>query len=439
MKKTAIALAMATVLGVAGTAMAANPFTDVPANHWSYASVAKLAQAGIVEGYGDGTFQGNNTMTRYEMAQIVAKAMAKSDKADAAQKAMIEKLAAEYSAELNNLGVRVSALEKKTDNVKITGEVRIARQTFDDQEAGIDTNSSSDSFTLRSRITFTGAINDDWKYVGRYQDTQNMETDYSDANALPDKDGRMNLAYVQGPVAGATVTAGRQGFFTGYGLVFDSYVDGVQVAFGNQLKTNLVYGKVNNANNNQLNKDYVDGAQNQKFDVYGVGFSYAPSKAVGLKAGYYNISANDVETAAGVEVDDRHIMELGFDWKFAKDLTLVGTYAKSNAEYAADDKQDTAWKARINYRAANLAKANSYGLYTEYREQENSATWDPTGNYDYVLGGADEGFKGYMVGGQYVLAKNVKFESEYYHGKSTVKGWENDKTNSFWNALYFYF
>lgn len=438
MKKTAIALAMATVLGVAGTAMAANPFTDVPANHWSYASVAKLAQAGIVEGYGDGTFQGNNTMTRYEMAQIVAKAMAKSDKADAAQKAMIEKLAAEYSAELNNLGVRVSALEKKTDNVKITGEARIARQTFDNSVNGVDRNDVGDTFTVRSRITFTGAINDDWKYVGRYQDTQNMEN--SDADYA--NNGAMNMAYVQGPVAGATVTAGRQSFFTGYGLVFDSYVDGVQVAFGNQLKTNLVYGKIGNANANELQKDTTAYASSNKFDIAGVGFSYAPSKAVGLKAGYYNIGANDVEDA-GVKVDDLHLFEVGFDWKFAKDLTLIGTYAKSNAEYAADDKQDTAWKARVNYRAANLTNANSYGLYAEYRDQEAGGTWDPTGNMDYVYNGTNNttmgaGFKGYMVGGQYVLAKNVKFESEYYHGKDTLKNYDA-KTNSFWNALYFYF
>ena len=55
-------------------------------------------------------------MTRYEMAQIVAKAMAKG--------ANVDKLAAEFADELDALGVRVAALEKKSDNVKITGQVR---------------------------------------------------------------------------------------------------------------------------------------------------------------------------------------------------------------------------------------------------------------------------------------------------------------------------
>jgi hypothetical protein len=64
-------------LGITSTAFAANPFADVPQGHWAYASIAKLADAGVINGYPDGSFQGNRTMTRYEMAQIVAKALAK--------------------------------------------------------------------------------------------------------------------------------------------------------------------------------------------------------------------------------------------------------------------------------------------------------------------------------------------------------------------------
>ena len=103
-------------LGVTASAYAANPFSDVPAGHWAYDSVAKLAAAGVIDGYGDTTFKGDRLMTRYEMAQIVAKAMAKG--------ANVDKLAAEFADELDALGVRVAALEKKSDNVKITGQIR---------------------------------------------------------------------------------------------------------------------------------------------------------------------------------------------------------------------------------------------------------------------------------------------------------------------------
>ena len=75
--KKSLVFAMAMALGVTATAFAANPFSDVPAGHWAYAAVAKLAAAGIVDGYPDGTYKGDRTMTRYEMAQIVAKALAK--------------------------------------------------------------------------------------------------------------------------------------------------------------------------------------------------------------------------------------------------------------------------------------------------------------------------------------------------------------------------
>lgn len=96
---------MAMALGVTASAYAANPFSDVPAGHWAYDAVTELADAGIIDGYPNGTFGGNKLMTRYEMAQIVAKAMAKGANVDA--------LAAEFADELESLGVRVANLEKK--------------------------------------------------------------------------------------------------------------------------------------------------------------------------------------------------------------------------------------------------------------------------------------------------------------------------------------
>ena len=75
--KKSLVLAMLVAMGFSATALAANPFSDVPAGHWAYGSIAKLAAAGIVDGYGDGTYLGDRLMTRYEMAQIVARAMAR--------------------------------------------------------------------------------------------------------------------------------------------------------------------------------------------------------------------------------------------------------------------------------------------------------------------------------------------------------------------------
>ncbi|WP_285772692.1 S-layer homology domain-containing protein, partial [Megamonas funiformis] len=108
--------------GVAGAA--SNPFSDVSQDSWAYDAVATLAADGVIDGFPDGTYQGNKTMTRYEMAQIVARAMAKED-LQKADKAIVDKLAAEFAEELDNLGVRVADLEKKSDNVKFTGTARL--------------------------------------------------------------------------------------------------------------------------------------------------------------------------------------------------------------------------------------------------------------------------------------------------------------------------
>ena len=117
MKKTvAAALAAAFVVGASSTTFAAgNPFSDVPAGHWAYDSVAKLAAIGVVEGYGDGTYRGDRLITRYEMAQMVAKAMAKNP--GGVTKAELDRLAAEFRDELDALGVRVAELEKYADKV----------------------------------------------------------------------------------------------------------------------------------------------------------------------------------------------------------------------------------------------------------------------------------------------------------------------------------
>ena len=92
MKKQFAAIFAATaVLGVT-TAFAANPFSDVTPDSWAYQAVSQLANAGVINGYPDGTFKGQNNITRYEMAQMVAKAMANQDRANAEQQAMINRL-----------------------------------------------------------------------------------------------------------------------------------------------------------------------------------------------------------------------------------------------------------------------------------------------------------------------------------------------------------
>ena len=225
--KKSLVLAMAMALGVTASAYAANPFSDVPAGHWAYDSVAKLAAAGVVDGYADGAFDGDKLMTRYEMAQIVAKAMAKGADCD--------KLAAEFADELDTLGVRVAKLEKGADAVKITGETRLR---FWDYEG----TNKQDATQLRTRIWLKGQINEDWAYTGMLENVQKISGKGS--TAIGDEKTDFQRAYVNGEIGGLKVQAGRYSFcdYLG-GLIYDDRVDGVQVSYGKDVKVTAAVAK----------------------------------------------------------------------------------------------------------------------------------------------------------------------------------------------------
>ena len=244
MKKT-LTLAMAMVLGITASAYAANPFSDVPAGHWAYDSVAKLAASGVVDGYADGAFDGNKLMTRYEMAQIVAKAMAKG--------ASVDKLAAEFADELDTLGVRVAKLESKADAVKITGEVRYHYADLDIQRAYDSYGSPGDpniyvtgkkhnENQLRSRIWIQGAVNEDWSYTGMFQNTQDFD------NETGDEETKFKRAYVEGKIGGVDVLAGRYNAFLVNGNLYDEHADGIELSYGKDVKFTAFYIKPTDQN-----------------------------------------------------------------------------------------------------------------------------------------------------------------------------------------------
>ena len=173
MMKKLIAMAAASILTMGMTsAGAANPFVDVPADSWAYHSVAELAEAGVIQGVDGNYFQGNRSITRYEAAEMVAKAMAHMDRASVEQRAVIHKLADEYAEELNRLGLRVAALENKVGNVKFSGDARFRYryQNSAGSRAGKENDNSWDyRIRLRGQAQFderlkaTVSISSDWQ------------------------------------------------------------------------------------------------------------------------------------------------------------------------------------------------------------------------------------------------------------------------------------
>ena len=407
--KKSLVLAMAMALGVTASAYAANPFSDVPAGHWAYDSVNKLAAAGIVDGYGNGTFGGDRLMTRYEMAQIVAKAMAKG--------ANVDRLAAEFADELDSLGVRVAALEKKSDNVKITGEARF--RYADSKGKG----NVADSYVgdLRSRIWITGQVNDDWSYTGMIQNIQ-----YFAGDDKGDEKTDFQRAYVQGKLGGMAVTAGRYNAFFADGNIYDNRADGVELSYGDKVKLSLAAGKATD----EITKLYV--LEGTTGGNYAGGALSADFGAVNATAGYYNFK-DILQKDSGI---DNAIWFVGAGTSFG-DFGLNAMYLKGDASYQGHDLDgldDDGYTVGLTWKGAEAAKAGSYGLFANYYDLGGQTYIAHTTDADTFDG---EGFKGYGVGANYTVAKNMVFTAAYYDTKSKLNS--SDKDKIIWTDLTFTF
>ena len=426
-KKTLVsAITAALVVGAASTTFAAaNPFSDVPADSWAYDAVTTLAADGVIDGYPDGTYKGQNTMTRYEMAQIVARAMAKTD-LEKADKALVDKLAAEFAEELDNLGVRVADLEKKSDNVKWGGELRYRYYDIDrDSKAGDETHNKV-LFRLEPKA-YIG--NSGWTANARLDYEMNLSTDENNDGVVVDR------AYVEGPLFGATVTAGRTPVFTAQGLLFDDRISGGTVAFGSdEFKTTLAAGRYSEYDHSV---DYKGNAKDITAEYYGVQFDYTPNDNLALNAGYTALTGIDAKNSDSQKIvapfgGDKNDTTANFwyaggKYAFDKNVAFVGEYAQNTEA----NTEDQAWTAELQYKGANPADAGSWGMYAGYRQIETFASIAPT--YDDIIGA---GYKGAVVGASYVPAENILATIQYFDGEETKSG--QDASKFFANVDFFF-
>lgn len=426
-KKTLVsAITAALVVGAASTTFAAaNPFSDVPADSWAYDAVTTLAADGVIDGFPDGTYKGQQTMTRYEMAQIVARAMAKTD-LEKADKALVDKLAAEFAEELDNLGVRVADLEKKSDNVKWGGELRY-RYWDADHDAKADETYNKVMFRLEPKA-----------YIGNSGWTANARIGYvadlsSDSNAEfakdngDDSDAGVDRIYVEGPLAGATVQAGRLPVFTAQGMIFDDRISGAQIAFGSDVfKTTLAAGRYSEKGHAYAPNE---NAKLVTAEYYGVQFDWAPTEKIAANAGYTQLTGIDSNATthqfAIGDDDSLGIWYVGGSYAFDSNVKLVGQYAQSDA-----DAYEKAGSVEIQYKGTDVADAGSWGAYVGYRHLGDNVAVAPT--YDDAAANQ----KGYVVGASYVPAENILATIEYFDGKDMDT--DTDASKFFANVDFFF-
>ena len=391
MKKQFAAIFAATaVLGVT-TAFAANPFSDVTPDSWAYQAVSQLANAGIVNGYPDGTFKGQNNITRYEMAQMVAKAMANQDRANAEQQAMINRLADEFSNELNNLGVRVARLEDRVGNVKVTGDARLRYQ---------DAEHAKSKFDARARLQFNAKVNDRTDAVVRVA-SKNFEL--GDSRMGSNVGVSVDRAYVNHKFGErVSLKAGRFGQVAGGGLAFDGTFDGVQFNAGNdKVNAQVAYGYAVSGEAAGYTKD-----QNVTNVLVNLNGKVGKHTMVG---GFYDRVNQD----SGV----KNIYGFNADANFDK-VWVGGEWLK-----ASNLDKSQAWTAGVGYGNYNIKKQGTWDVKGQYfNAKANAPIVDTTWNHIYTTDA-----KGWMATVDYALQNNVGLSAYYGFDWKDQNG--NDKSD----------
>ena len=388
MKKQFAAVFAATALLGVTSAFAANPFSDVTPDSWAYQAVSQLANAGIVNGYPDGTFKGQNNITRYEMAQMVAKAMANQDRANAEQQAMINRLADEFSNELNNLGVRVARLEDRVGNVKVTGDARLRYR---------DAEHEKSKFDARARVQFNAKVNDRTDAVVRLT-SGNFELGNSQNGG--NADAQIDRAYVNHKFGErVSLKAGRFGQVVGGGLAFDGTFDGAQFNAGNdKVNFQAAYGYAVSGEAAGLTKE-----QNVTNTILNLNGKVGKHTMVG---GFYDRVNQDSTNGY------KNIYGFNADANFDK-VWVGGEWLKDSH---VDESQ--AWTAGLGYGDYNIAKKGSWDVKGQYfNAKANAPIVDTTYNHLYTTDA-----KGWMASVNYALQNNVGLSANYGFDWKTQSG-----------------
>ena len=433
-KRTALlALAFAALSATAFAADGADSFSDVPKDHWSYEALDYLAKNGVIEGYTDGTFQGNRTMSRYEMAAITARAMQASN-LDIGARSVLEKLEKEYGSELATLRAQV---EQNTEDIRKNREAierfkvhGFVRTQYDyDKNTDADTlDRSANRFYMDLRLDMK--VNDIWTVKAQSETNRHYNDGHlRSENAMNDNaqqtwsghDGNFQRIWVEAQQDGRWLNLGRAWRGLGFqNVLFGNESDGFQ--FGIPIKgTNLTASGFWMASTGAGNKESLYGvglwgAVGHNFDI---NVAYARS-SLGKNESYTSGLIDHYEAdpvthrVFPVYRDNDRTNPRSYGYvvsaatNVAKNVRVIGDYVQTDA-----DEQNKSVALRLNYKGTKLDDVGSFGVYARY-VRYGANGW---------LAGDDEwgstwnGTKGWIVGFKYVPWKNVEWETLFSRQK----------------------
>jgi len=440
LKKSVLALSVTATLCSTSLVMAASdPFSDVPAKHWAYEMVNKLAKDGIVNGYGDGTFRGDRMMSRFEMAMIVGNAMSKTDKATAEDKALISKLAAEFTDELKTLGKRIENVEKKQGPLTISGfaqyryeNVKNPRPLAEDKGylaapshygRATDKSNSRTAFGLILDNQFDGDTYFHGMILAETLGGRTTDTDIEVKEAF--------FAKKFGP--NTEVAVGK--FMTNVGLGTlggAPYMDGGRLSFGKDVKVMLYSAKFGGES-----LMFVDPTTHQPIDPHTTLLNM-PNYTFNHGDIKFDL-AKDLKLSLAYLADkDKGIYNsqaVGFEYKGISDITLTAEYGKNSADTAklangtvgarglVPGDAPKAYFIKAKYKGANPFVPGSSGFWVQYKKAEagfdlmamaDPNTWNSPFNHTSPSGGGmAENIKGFEYGFETTVARRTMFKMAY--------------------------
>lgn len=313
-------------------------------------------------------------------------------------------------------------------------------------------------------------INDDWTYTGMLQNTQNL------SDNAGNEDTKFQRAYVDGKLGGMAVRAGRYNLVIADGNIYDTRADGLELSYGNKLKlkgfagkatdgitvvpvnitngTDTLIGDIENggkywglALEGELAKGLKATAGYTKFKDMGTGFVESLGAPSGEIPDFF-YGKTDIDNGiwhAGLSYDIGHFnlsaMYLKGDLSADKfNVMFDGEINKAIDQYLDDD----GFVIGLSYKGAKAEDAGSWGAWAKYYDQ---------GAQTYVAHTTDAntfgmtGFKGFGVGANYTLAKNIVANVAYYNTESKLAKeipgaadyLDRSKDHRFWTDVTFTF
>ena len=392
--KKILAIAAVAALTAGVSAYAANPFSDVSTSDWAYQAVSQLSDQGIVEGYPDGTFRGQRNITRYELAQIIARLMANEDQFNAEQRATIDKLAGEYADELDNLGVRVSNLEAKVGNISWSGDARMKwAQGYGEK------GNAEDSFDGRMRINAHAQVNDSTYVEGLLRSDMNFK-DYDADDNEDDNDTYMQRLYVHhdfGSHVGVNIGKYAE-FFGQTGMFFDSDLKGAELTYtaNDAFSLTAGYGRF-------ADWDAADAIN----DVVPANAEFGYAQINGA-AGRFAYSLDYIKGNGDAKVNT---WGAGLTIGLTDKLDVFGDYFKNTDAQGDPD----AWTAGLGYGHQDDARVGSFRVSVARVDAEKNAV---LGGYTYDVSALDalsdaKSVKFWNAAADVTVAKNVRLHGEY--------------------------